>query len=171
MKFCTSYPPKRHYRSRDVISHSYSHSILLRLDLSVLVKETVFWFMYVYIPRSVQESIYLLSKSCAQSPIWYSDPPPLLHGIAETILSQTRSAGGWVENRPPKISKTAQRSDKRQTALDRARQDLEEILGYFCLRSKMRSPEVKQRSNLADFDIVVMINLSLIVMSKIWFKN
>ena len=46
-------------------------------------------------------------------------------------LSQTRSAGGGVENHHPEISKTAQRSDNRQTALDRARQDLEEIQRSF----------------------------------------
>ena len=34
---------------------------------------------------------------------------------------------GVLKTSLPKISKTAQRSDKRQTALDRARQDLAEI--------------------------------------------
>ena len=46
-------------------------------------------------------------------------------------LSQTRIAGGGLKTAPRKISKTAQRSDKWQTALDKARQDLEEIIRLF----------------------------------------
>ena len=46
-------------------------------------------------------------------------------------LSHLSSDGGGRVPAPPDISKTTQRSDKRQTALDRARQDLEEILRSF----------------------------------------
>ena len=55
------------------------------------------------------------------------------------------------ENRPPEISKTVQRSDKRQTVLDRAGQDLEEIKGSFLSQVKNKVTRGHGIKNVADF--------------------
>ena len=58
---------------------------------------------------------------------------------------------GGGDFRPPEISKTALRRDMRQTALDSAGQDLEEILSSFLSQVKNEVTRGHGSKNVADF--------------------